>query len=277
MDKLKRYNFSFNFRAFKYMLFNLTFNRDFKQTGTWDWTNQVGNAWILKDEFIFTEIGAGFKWAYGEKFIQTTKARVSLGTNYPVVWLQYTRGIRDFLGGEFGYNRFDLKIRKTFNIKFLGKFSVQFNAGYVDTPIPACNLYYGNASYRLITFFAPFSFANMRMNEFLSSTYLGLYLYHDFGSLLFKSKRWFHPEFALAQNFGIGWLSNRETYSLLNGVREMNLGYYESGLLINNLINLKIFNVGIGAFYRWGPYSFDAVGDNFSYKVTIFFPMSKLN
>jgi hypothetical protein len=277
MDLTRSFDLSFNFRALKYMLFNLTFNHDFKQTGTYDYATQIEGVTLLKNEFIFTEIGAGFKWAYGEKFLQTTKARISLGTNYPVVFFQYTRGIKNFLSGQYDYNKFDLKIRKTFNIKFLGKFSFQFNAGYVDAAIPACNLYYGNASYRLITFFAPFSFATMRMNEFLSDTYLALYLYHDFGSLLFKSKKWFHPEFALAQNFGIGWLSNKEKYSYIYGTREMNLGYYESGLLINNIINIKILNVGIGAFYRWGPYSFDNVGDNFAYKVSVFFPMLKLN
>lgn len=277
MDLTESYKISFNFRALKYVLFNLGFNNDFKKTGTYDFITQIDNVVVLQDQFHFTEVTAGFKWAYGEKFVQTTKARISLGTKYPVVWFQYTRGIKNFLNGEYNYNRFDLKIQKTFNFKFLGKFSFQFNAGFVDVPVPACNLYYGNASYRLVTFFAPFSFATMRMNEFLSSSYLALYLYHDFGSLLFKTRKWFHPEFALSQNFGIGWLADKERYSMLYSTREMNLGYYESGLLINNLINLKLLNVGIGAFYRWGPYSFDNVGDNFSYKVSIFFPLSKLN
>jgi len=277
MDLTESFKISFNFRSLKYFLFNLGFTNDFKKTGTYDFTTEIENVVIFQDQFHFSEVTAGFKWAYGEKFVQTTKARISLGTKYPIVWFQYTRGIKNFLKGEYDYNRFDLKIRKTFNIKFLGRLSFPFNAGYVDRPIPACNLYYGNASYRLVTFFAPFSFATMRMNEFLTSSYLALYLYHDFGSLLFKTRKWFHPEFALAQNLGIGWLADKERYSYIYGTREMNLGYYESGLLINNLINLKILNVGIGAFYRWGPYSFENVGDNFAYKISIFFPLPKMN
>lgn len=277
MDLTETYKISFTFRALKYVLFNLGLNNNNKKTGTYDFITRVDNTIILQDQFHFTEITAGLKWAYGEKFVQTTKARISLGTQYPTVWFQYTRGIKNFLKGEYDYNRFDLKIRKTFNIKFLGKLSFQFNAGYIDVPIPACNLYYGNASYRLVTFFAPYSFATMRMNEFLSNSYLALYLYHDFGSLLIKSRKWFHPEFALAQNFGIGWLAHKERYSSLDGIREMNLGYYESGLLINNLVNLKLFKVGIGAFYRWGPYSFDDAGNNFAYKVSVFFPLSDLD
>ena len=273
LDRVESFNFSMGFRALKYMLFNLGFSNDFKTTTTYDLATIKGNAVLLADQFRFTTVTAGFKWAYGEKFIQTVNNKISLGTKYPVVWFQFTRGIKNLLGSEFDYNRFDLKIRKTFNIKYLGKLTIQLNGGYVDQPIPACNLYYAPASYRLITLYAPNSFGTMRNNEFLSNKYSSMYIYHDFGYLLFKGKKWFHPEFALSQNIGFGWLDHPEryTYNTINH-KEMNLGYYESGLLINNLINLRIYTIGIGAFYRWGPYSFDNVGDNFAYKISMIFP-----
>ncbi len=271
LDRTRSYNLSMGFRAFKYVLFNVGISNNFKKTSTYDFTTGEGNDSL--SQFNFTTITAGFKWAYGEKFIKTINNKISLGTKYPVVWIEYTRGIKDFLGGEYDYDRFDLKIRKTFNIKYLGKLTFQLNGGYVDQPIPVCNLYYAPASYRQFTLYAPNSFGTMRMNEFLSNKYASLYLYHDFGYLLFKGKKWFHPEFALSQNIGFGWLDHPEHYinNSLNP-KVMNLGYYESGLLVNNLINLKIYTIGIGAFYRWGPYSFDIVGDNFAYKVSMIFP-----
>ena len=273
LDRTQSFNFSLGFRALKYVMFNVGISNDFKKSTTFDLAAYEGNAVLLQDQFRFTTITAGFKWAYGEKFIQTINNKISLGTNYPIVWFEYTRGIKSLFGGEFDYDRVDLKIRKTFNIKYLGKLTIQFNGGYVDQPIPACNLYYAPASYRLITLFAPNSFGTMRSNEFLSSKYASLYLYHDFGYLLFKGKKWFHPEFALSQNIGFGWLDHKEDYDYISiDPREMNLGYYESGLLINNLINLKIYTIGIGAFYRWGAYSFDNVGDNFAGKISMIFP-----
>jgi hypothetical protein len=147
-------------------------------------------------------------------------------------------------------------------------------SGFIDRPIPSTNLYYGEASYRLITLWAPQSFATMRMNEFLSDRYASLYLYHDFGDLLFKGKKWFHPEFALSQNIGFGWLDQEDHY-VNNGIpwKEMDQGYYESGLLINNLVDLKIYNIGIGVYYRWGPYTFPYAADNFSYKISLIFPL----
>lgn len=278
LDRTQNANFSMTIRARKYWLLNIGGSWSFKKSTTYDLATQVGdfqvgNTTLLYDEFHFTEISAGFKWAYGEKFIQTIDNKISLGTTFPVVWLQYTRGIKGLIDGQFDYNRFDLKIRKTFKIKYLGKLTIQLNGGYIDQPIPACNLYYGSASYRLITLFAPNSFGTMRMNEFLSNKYASIYIYHDFGYLLFKGKKWFHPEFALSQNIGFGWLDNPEKYEYISiDPRPMNLGFYESGLLINNLINLKIYTIGIGAFYRWGPYSFDNVGDNFAYKISLIFP-----
>jgi hypothetical protein len=273
LDRTRSYNLSMGFRAFKYVLFNVGISNNFKKTSTNDLTTIEGSDTLIQSQFNFTTITAGFKWAYGEKFIKTINNKISLGTKYPVVWVEYTRGIKDFLGGEYDYDRFDLKIRKTFNIKYLGKLTFQLNGGYVDQPIPVCNLYYGQASYRQFTLYAPNSFGTMRMNEFLSNKYASLYLYHDFGYLLLKGKRWFHPEFALSQNIGFGWLDHPERYINNNlNPKVMDLGYYESGLLINNLINLKIYTIGIGAFYRWGPYSFDIVGDNFAYKVSMIFP-----
>ena len=273
LDRTQNFNLSLTIRARKYWLLDLGFSQSFRKSTTDDFSSRVDNVTLLKDQYIFTELSAGLKWAYKEVFFQTIDNKISLGTNYPVVWLQYTRGLKGVFGGEYDYNRLDLKIRKTFRIKYLGKLTIQANGGFVDRAIPATNLYYGNASYRLITIFAPNSFATMRMNEFLSDRYAALYIYHDFGYLLFKGKKWFHPEFALAQNIGFGWLDHMEKYSYGQPeLKTMDLGYYESGLLINNLVNLKIYTVGIGAFYRWGPYGFKYAGDNFAYKISIIFP-----
>ncbi len=273
LDRTQHFGFTAGFRALKFMLFNAGIASDIKKSTTWDLATPVANAVLLDDQFNFTTLTAGFKWAYGEKFIQTINNKISLGTDYPVVWLQYTRGLKDLLGGEYAFNRLDLQVKKTFNIKYLGKLTATLNAGYVDRALPACNLYYAPAGYRFITLYAPGSFATMRNNEFLSDRYASLSLYHDFGYLLFKGKKWFHPEFALAQNVGFGWLDHRERYHhLILDPKQMDLGYYESGLLINNLVNLQLYKIGLGAFYRWGPYSMDKTLDNFAFKVSMIFP-----
>jgi len=273
LDRTENENASLSFRARKYWLFNVGFSRSFKRSTTNDLVTNVGNVTLLENEFHFSEVSVALKWAYGEKFIQTVHNKISLGTNYPTVWLQYTKGLKNFLDGQFDYNRLDMKIQKTFKIKYLGKLTFQLTGGYIDQAIPACNLYYGPASYRSFTLYAPNSFTTMRMNEFLSNKYASVFIYHDFGYLLYKGHRWFHPEFAIAQNIGFSWLDHPEHYTGAQGSgKPMNLGYYESGLLVNNIINLGIYKVGAGAFYRWGPYSYIYAGDNFSYMLSVVFP-----
>ena len=276
LDRTQSTGLTFTFRTRKYLLVNAQFNWSHKQTNNYALATYDGNTVILDDDFIFTEAGGGIKWAYGEKFIQTVDSKMSLGTRYPILWVQYTRGIKGFLGGEFNYNRIDLKLRKTFRVKFLGKSTIQLNAGYVDQAIPACNLFNGNGSYRLVSFYTQPSFSTMRLNEFLSNGYASLYLYHDFEDLIIKGRKWFHPEFAIAQNIGFGFLEDEERYAYFRdgGPTEMNLGYYESGALINNIVKISLLEVGAGVFYRWGPYTMPKTGDNFSYKVSIFIPVT---
>jgi hypothetical protein len=223
-------------------------------------------------DFHFTEIKAGFRFAFREEFIVTKRARVSMGSRYPIVFFQYTSGLEGFLNGAYAYNRYDVKIEKSFYIKYLGKTNLQFRAGYVDKPIPECNLFNGNESFRTFTIYSPNSFATMRMNEFLSDRYIALYFSHNFGKLLHRSEK-FRPEFVMATHVGFGFLVNRENHFNLD-YKTMEHGYYESGFLINNLLNLQVYNLGVGVFYRYGPYGYTVIGKNLAYKISIIFPFN---
>jgi hypothetical protein len=229
---------------------------------------------VAQDEFRFTRFNAGFRFAFREEFIVTKRTRLSMGTKYPVLWVEYTRGIEGWLDGEYDYNRIDAKIEKTFFTKYLGKTSLAFKGGYVDRAIPATDLFNGNGSYRFFTLYAANSFGTMRMNEFLSDRYAALFFTHNFGKLL---KRWekFQPEFAITTNAAFGWLKYDENHLGIN-YKTMEKGYYESGFLINNLLDLRVYSLGFGATYRWGPYSYPLFKDNIALKVSITFPLGSM-
>jgi hypothetical protein len=229
---------------------------------------------VTQDQFRFTEVSAGFRFAFREKFIITKRTRMSLGTKYPVLWLQYTHGINGIFDGEYDYNRIDMKLEKSFYTKYLGKTSFMLKGGYIDRAIPATDLFNGNGSYRFFTIFAANSFATMRMNEFMSDRYVALYFTHNFGTLL---KRWkkFEPELLIATNATFGWLKYNENHLNIN-YKTLDKGYYESGFLINNLLNLRIYSLGVGAYYRWGPYSYQRFEDNLALKISITFPIGAI-
>jgi len=272
MDHTERIQSSVSFRALRYGTFNVGITRDAKQiTNNYYFDAEDADIPSDKPEYIFTEFTAGFRYAFKEKFLEMPDSRISMGTKFPVVQFQYSRGIKGSLDGGFAYNKFDLKIEKNFYIKYLGQSNLELSAGYVDNPIPQTNLYNGRGSYRAFTIYTPTSFATQRMNEFLANKYAFLFYTHNFGNLIWRGKK-FSPEFAIATNAGIGTLDHPEYHKGID-VKIMDKGYFESGILVNKLLNvLGVYTIGVGAFYRYGYYQLPKVADNFAYKISIVFP-----
>ena len=48
----------------------------------------------------------------------------------------------------------------------------------------------------------------------------------------------------------------------------MNKGYYESGLQIDNILLSSFSGIGIGIYYRYGPYSLDGFRNNLAIKLS---------
>lgn len=272
MNMTERGFLGFQFRALRHFKWNISGRLDSKAAyPDYYFSQSIDGTTVVMNTYNFTEISLGFKFAFREKFLRTKRIKISLGTKYPVVRFKYTHGFDGALNGEFEYNRFDLKISESFFIKYLGTSSIELRAGYIDGDLPYCNLYNGNGSYRVFTIYAPSSFATMRMNEFLSNRYVALYLSHNFGQLLVRTK-FFSPEIVIATNIAFGDLNNSDQHFNVQ-YQTMEKGYYESGILLHGLLDLKFYKLGAGVFYRYGPYSFDLPGDNFAYKISVVFPI----
>ncbi|MCD4745624.1 MAG: DUF5686 and carboxypeptidase regulatory-like domain-containing protein [Bacteroidales bacterium] len=275
MDKTEKREVSLSFRTLKYLKMYFSLNQTTKiTTDYYDYGLRENNIAVLFNEFNFTETTIGLKYAYKEKFHKNVRTKISLGTKYPVFWLQYTKGFDNWLDGQYKYNKLDAKVEKSFYIKYIGKTSLKIIAGYIDGNLPYCNLYNGHGSFRTFTVYAQNSFATMRMNEFLSNKYFAFYFTHNFGKLLYRSEK-FKPEIAVATNLCFGSLNNKENHFNVT-YKTMENGYYESGILINNILGLQLYGVGLGVFYRYGPYGFDKIGDNFAYKFSITFLFNQL-
>jgi hypothetical protein len=71
-----------------------------------------------------------------------------------------------------------------------------------------------------------------------------------------------------------GWLKNKQKHKNID-LNSYNRGYYEAGLLIDNIINLNFFSYGMGVFYRYGPYSLENISNNFAYKFSFRFQLEE--
>jgi len=268
MDLAEKKEAFIRFSALKYLKADIRLSLTNKVVnGDYAYGINNENVTLLLKEYNFTEIGINLCYSYKEKFIKTLNYKISTGTNYPVLWFNYIKGFNDLLGGEFQYNRYEFKIKKSFYIKSLGTPTFQLQAGYIDGDLPYCNLFNGIGSYRQFTISAPNSFETMRMNEFLSNRYAALFFNHSFGKLLLRFKK-FAPEFAVATNICIGDLNNPSKHFNVN-IQNLRKGYIESGIQINKIINMKTYGLGVGAFYRYGAYAFPEFKNNIAYKFTL--------
>lgn len=270
MDHTKAVATGLQYRVFPYLLAHVELDRSWKAP-QYDYFYSQSNEEPFPKAWVFTELSAGFRFAWREKIIQTTRSRFSLGSDFPILSFRFTQGLNGFLDGEFSYRRYDLKIEQSFYTKYLGETSVLILAGLIDSGLPYMQLYSGFGSYGCFAIHAAESFSTMRMNEFTADQYATIYLSHNFGKLLFRTRR-FEPEFVIATHAGFGRLVNQQPEHHSIELQGFEKGYFESGLLINNMLNLQFFNVGLGAFYRYGPYALEGFRKNTALRLSLVFP-----
>lgn len=262
-------NYSFKIRPLRSFKWNVGLRMQQKQAYQNYYFTPNGDTSDKQTVFDFTDVSIGFRFAFRERTIETTKGEFSFGSDYPVVHFKYTRGVTGMGFGNYNYNRFDLKIDDKINFKYFGEFTYRLMGGIVLGQVPISNTFNGNGTYRMFTVYAPYSFGTMRTNEFYSNRYAAVFLSHNFKNLLFDFKKW-HPELVLLTNVAIGTMTDKQDHHNLD-FNTLEMGYYESGLGIRKLLDLQVYDLGAVVMYRYGPYGFENVSLNFAYKISLFY------
>lgn len=206
------------------------------------------------------------RFAYKEKLVRTYDGIQSLGTQYPVLWFSYLRSFKGVLGGQYEFNRLQMQLEQNIYTKYYGATNILFQAGYVDSEAPALEIFNITGTWAPFGLYAPGSFATMREYEFFCTSFVSLFLTHRFGNLLWRTNvDWCSPEPSLALNMGWGTLDDRYAMSAPN-LKAFDKGFYEAGIVLDNILNISYLKMGLGAFYRFGPYAYDRTLDNFAWK-----------
>ena len=213
---------------------------------------------------------AGIRWAPGNSLNPVQGETDSKCFLNPVLWLQLTRGIPGMRKGNYNYNRFEGKLHIVHNASHLGRSSFLLTGNVLEGKAPYFEYFNGRGTYGNFGLYASGSFVTMHPNEFLNDRSFGLFFTHIFGNL-FPHTEIFNPCPALVFNYGWGKMNTSPSYFFLP-VTDMHLGYVEAGVQINNLLDLKVYGVGLGAFYRMGAYSNSTVRENLVFKIVISFP-----
>lgn len=230
--------------------------------------------------YRLSTLDLGLRIAFGEKFIKTSQGLSVEGNANPVIWLSYQKNLKGVFGSPYNFDKIEFQFQGKKEFKYLGETSVTAQAGYIHGVAPVTELFNieGSGADRFDVY-SPESFNTMRPDEFFCDRFAALYFSHNFKNLLFDFKK-FHPEIIVVAN--IAWgdlemqrLNNAVTQRLGNletwGLSDLKKGYYESGLIVDNIIRILYMKLGFGTFYRYGPYSYDDTWDNFVFKINMTF------
>ena len=145
--------------------------------------NPEGAAEIISN-ITASEISFYTRFAYDEKFVSGEFDRISLGTRYPVLELQYSYGIPDLFGADYEYNKALVRIKHWFPVGILGwtKYTIEAGKYWGTLPYPLLELHDGNETY----FYQNATFNTMNFFEFVSDSYVTLFLTHHFDGFFFN-------------------------------------------------------------------------------------------
>jgi hypothetical protein len=269
-DRFDLMQTGFSFRIFKYFKVQPYVNHQDRISPVPYLTYREGTAYA-QDTFHLNETGVRIKFLFKEKFMQTLRSKISLGSDFPVVYVNLIKGLQtDFgsLKGNWDYTKVEAKMDYTYRVRTYGKENICIMAGRVFGNVPY-TLQYNGPGNNLFRFgaAAQHCFETMYPNEFVSDQFAALFFSHNFGKFLKPNKK-FNPELEIVHNMGIG--TSKNTEQLLNfAYKTMEKGFVESGLKLNCLLKSGISGIGLGAFYRYGPNAFSIPEKNLVVKVTL--------
>jgi hypothetical protein len=197
---------------------------------------------------------------------------ISLGTKWPVFVFRYAFGMSDISNTQSSFNRMDAAVEKTFRFALAGDLSMRVLGGWLPENLPA-HMNYNMQGTNTISFdhdryvglAAPYTFETMRTNEFMHSRFVQVHLRHSFRDLLFKFKK-FRPLFSIVQNMCWGDLESVDSHSVIG--RQATQGFFESGLVVDQIIKSGFSGFGLGVFYRYGTYAGASTEDNVVLKLS---------
>ena len=275
MDKFSLLQAGFSFRFLNYFK-SLIYANYQQRVSKYSYNLPENHTTSEINTYTTNEIGIKIKFLFREKFMQTLRSKIAMGSNYPVVYFNVGKGFKTNQGNLenfWNYFKAELKINYSYKVSTYGKQNICLLAGKLVGDMPYSFNYsaFGNNYYK-IGAASEHCFETMLPNEFINNQFAALFFAHNFGRFLKPSQK-FNPELEIVHSMGIG-ACNNTTHFLNVAYRTMEKGFFESGIKLNCLIKSAFSGIGIGVFYRYGKYALDIPINNFALKITFGFSLN---
>lgn len=136
------------------------------------------------NEVSTAEVTLRLRYAFLEKFLESTFNRISLGSEYPVVELKYTKGLSGVFNSGFDYNKVSGGVSHYKKVPPFGSVYYNVFAGktFGKLPYMLLDIAPGNEIY----YYNKYAFNLMNRYEFVHDRYAGINFEHNIGNGLFR-------------------------------------------------------------------------------------------
>lgn len=189
-----------------------------------------------------TAIGLGARISWNEMIDRGNFGKYYLGSDYPIIFLNFKMGLKDVLGGDYDFYRGEIAVNYDLALPPLGTSYFKIQAGKIwgDLPYPMLKLHEGNGTY----FNSPGAFACMEFYEFASDTWFQWFYEHNFKGFflgkipLLKRLQWREVVSFRGVVGSITDENNGTSILFPAGMSGVNKPYIEAGVGITNIFRL---------------------------------------
>ncbi|PRX52171.1 DUF5686 family protein [Salegentibacter salegens] len=218
-------------------------------------------------EYTLSEATFSFLWRPFARFLKTPNSTKLIEKGYPKFTGQITKGISGIFGSDFDYTKFGLLVEHEIKRLNQSRTEIILEGNYATDEVPLTHLYHAlpNSPSRegILSRFSVAgrrSFETMFYNEFFSDKQAMLHVKHQLRPI--NIHRLIQPELVFISRHAIGDISNPERHSI--PFKSLKEGYHEFGIELQKIL----VGFGLGAAYRYGPYSLPNFNENFAFKFT---------
>ncbi len=196
----------------------------------------------FKDSFAMTakgepltsfEVSLRLRFAYLEKFLETTFFRTSLGSHYPIGEFYISRGIAGIFRSSYNYTKISASVSDYLRVPPFGTITYQVYGGRTIGTIPyvLLDIAPGNE----LHYYNKYAFNMMNRYEFIHDRYLGINWEHNIGNGIFR----LFPKLKFRQFYTIK--------SLWGGLSDANRAYnFKQGNSFQSLDGKTYMEIGTG-------------------------------
>jgi len=218
-------------------------------------------------KYTLAEATFSFLWRPFAKFMETPSSTEMIEKRYPKFTGQITKGISGVFDGDFDYTKFGLMVEH--EIKRINQSRTEFilEGNYALGEVPLTHLYHAlpnspqrKGILRRYSVAGRRSFETMYYNEFFSDKQLMLHIKHQLRPINIHPL--VQPELVFISRHAIGDIAKPERHNI--PFKSLKKGYHEAGIELQKIL----LGFGLGAAYRYGPYSLPSFDENFAFKFT---------